>query len=194
MPEHGCKVCRVLAERGMERYEQRLIEQWKADRPQRKGYRQLATWLNALILRREMERAGLSTLGDEAASKYERLTADDSAIAAEVRDALQNSGIDVESLENDFVSYGVVRTHLKECLDQERPEEESTEWEPEAIEIARSRAEQKTREAVRALVNKERLSTGGDVSVHVSVELECERCHSRVPVERALRRGYICNE
>lgn len=193
MSEYGCKVCRVLDERGMGRYEDRLVEQWQADPPKRKGYRQLATWFNVLMLRREMERAGLSTLGDEAESKYERLTADDSAIAAEVRDGLRNNGIDVDSLESDFVSYGVIGTHLKECLEQER-ETTSTEWEPEAIEIARSHAEGKVSEAVRSLLNKERLLSEGDVSVRVSVELECEECHTRIPAERALRRGYICDE
>lgn len=193
MSEYRCKVCRVLDERGMERYEDRLVEQWQADPPTRKGYRQLATWLNVLMLRREMERAGLSTLGDEAASKYERLTAEESSIAAEVRDGLRNSGIDIESLERDFVSYGVIRTHLKECLGAER-ETTSTEWEPEAIEISRSHAEGKVEEAIRSLRNKGSLASEGDVTVHVSVELECEACHAKVPAERAVRRGYICEE
>lgn len=193
MTEYGCKVCRVLDERGMGRYEHRLVDHWQADRPQRKGYRQLATWLNVLMLRREMDRAGLSTLGDEAASKYDRLSADDSAVAAEVSDGLRNSGIDVEALQNDFVSYGVVRTHLKECLGEDH-EPTTSNWESDAIEIAQSHAEQKATEAVRALVNKDKLESGGDVSVHVSVEVECDACHARVPAARALRRGYICDE
>jgi hypothetical protein len=65
MSEYGCKVCRVLDEYGMERYEEQLLEQWQADPPNRKGYRQLAEWFNTLMLRREMDRAGLSTLGGE---------------------------------------------------------------------------------------------------------------------------------
>ncbi|MFC7157143.1 rod-determining factor RdfA [Halomarina halobia] len=193
MAEHGCKVCRVLDERGMERYERRIVEQWRADRPRRKGYRQLATWLNVLMLRREMDRAGLPTLGEEPASKYDRLTADDTAVAAEVRDRLRDGGVDVDSLERDFVSYGVVRTHLKGCLELDR-ERESTEWEPRAIEITRSHAERKAEEAVRSLVNKGEIAAEGDVTVHVSVELECEECHARVPAERAIRRGYVCAE
>jgi len=73
MSEYGCKVCRVLDEYDMERYEEQLLEQWQADSSQRKGYRKLSEWFNTLMLRREMDRAGLSTLGDEAESKYERL-------------------------------------------------------------------------------------------------------------------------
>jgi len=77
MDEHGCKVCRVLDERNMERYGSQLVERWQDDRPQRMGYRKLARWLNVTILRREMDRAGLSTLGNEATSKYERLRGDE---------------------------------------------------------------------------------------------------------------------
>ena len=193
MTEYGCKVCRVLDEREMSRYEQQLVDQWQAATPQRKGYRQLSTWLNQLMLRREMDRAGLSTLGDEAESKYERLTADDLTVAAEVRDDLANSGIDIDALENDFVSYGVIRTHLQDCLSAEREQGTPTDWEQESIDIAQSQAEQKAAEAVRALVNKGRLTAGGDVTVHVSVEVECEACHVRVPASRAIRRGYICD-
>lgn len=190
MGEYGCKVCRVLDERDMQRYEDRLVEQWTADSPNRKGYRQLAEWLNTMILRREMDRAGLSTLGNEPESKYERLQEGDETVAAEVRSDLRNEGIDVDRLDADFVSYGVVRTHLKECLDVDR-DVESTDWEGDAIEYTREHASGKLEDAVRSLLNKGELSACGEVEVHVSFEVECEGCHTRVPIDRALRRGYV---
>ncbi|WP_222912847.1 rod-determining factor RdfA [Natrinema sp. SYSU A 869] len=190
MSEYGCKVCRVLDEYGMERYEERLLEQWQADPSQRKGYRQLAEWFNTLMLRREMDRAGLSTLGDEAESKYERLQSDE-AVAAEVATELENAGIPIETLRDDFVSYGVIRTHLKECLESDI-DLSSGDWEQNAIEISRDHASTKIEEAVRSLRNKGRLTAGGDVSVSVTVELECENCHARVPSDRAIRREYVC--
>lgn len=193
MSEYGCKVCRVLDERGMNRYENRLVDQWQASSPNRKGYRQLAEWLNTMMLRREMDRAGLSTLGNEAESKYQRLNDGDETVAAEVRNDLCNEGIDVDSLDSDFVSYGVVRTHLKECLHLEL-DVQSTDWEEEAIEYTHKHASKKLEETVRSLLNKERLAACGDVEVHVSFEVECEGCHTRVPIDRAIRRGYITHE
>lgn len=193
MSEYGCKVCRVLDERNMGRYEDRLVDQWTADPPNRKGYRQLAEWLNTMMLRREMDRAGLSTLGNEPESKYERLRGGDETVAAEVRRDLRNEGIDVDRLDADFVSYGVVRTHLRECLDLDRTVE-STDWEADAIEYTREHASSKLEDAVRSLLNKGDLAACGDVEVHVSFEVECDECHTRVPVERALRRGYISQE
>jgi hypothetical protein len=190
--EYGCKVCRVLDERGLQQYDDRLLAEWRGEDGQRKGYRQLARWLNVTLLRREMDTAGLSTLGGEADSKYERLRSDD-ASAAEVAGVLEREGIDVEGLRRDFVSYGVVRTHLTDCLEATYEPPASTDWERDAIDIARDHATEKITEAVTSLVNKGELAVGSTgPTVHVDVELECEDCRTRVPLRRALRRGTVC--
>ncbi len=190
MSDYGCKVCRLLADYGMERYEAQLLDQWQAEDSGRMGYRQLAEWFNTLMLRREMDRAGLSTLGDEAASKYERLQAD-GAVADEVATELESAGVPIADLRSDFVSYGVIRTHLKECLGAD-VDLESSDWEREAIEISRDHAASKVREAVSSLRTKGKLAAGGDVEVSVTVELECDSCHVQVPATRAIRREYVC--
>lgn len=190
MGKYGCKVCRVLDERDLDDYDERMLSAWR-EGPDRKGYRELARWLNVTLLRREMDEVGLSTLGGEADSKYERLQKDD-ARAAEMANVLEREGVDIAGLESDFVSYGVVRTHLRDCLDAEYEPGESTDWEGDAIDIARERATEKINEAVRSMVNKDTLETN-DVAVHLTVELECESCQTRVPLHRALRRGNVCN-
>lgn len=186
---YSCKVCRVLDERDLDHYDERLLSEWRGD--ERKGYRQLSRWLNVTLLRREMDRAGLSTLGNEAESKYERLT-EGGATADEVTDILQREGIAIEKLRNDFVSYGVIRTHITDCLGAEYEPRESTDWERDAIEIARSHAHDKIESAVKSMLNKEKLSATGDVTINLDVELECEECQTRVPLRRAQRRGTIC--
>jgi len=173
----------------MERYEQRLVAQWKGEEGQRKGYRQLADWFNVTVLRREMDKAGISTLGDEAESKYERLQ-DGDTVAEEVRTVLRREGVPIEDVESDFVSYGVIRTHLTECLG-ETYETEANDWEREAIKRATSHAEGKISEAVQAAISNGKLDAVGDVSVNVSVDLQCEETHVSVPVKQALRRGYV---
>lgn len=190
--EAGCKVCRILAERDLDHYDDRLLAEWKGEDGRRKGYRSLAHWLNVTLLRREMDRAGLPTLGDEAESKYERLRGDD-ASASEVANMLEREGIDVDGLRSDFVSYGVIRTHIKDCLGAEYETEEAKDWERESIDIARNHAAGKIRDAVRSLRRKETLSGGESVAVHLDVEIECEDCQTRVPLRRALRRGRVCN-
>lgn len=186
----GCKVCRVLAKYDVEYYNDRLIDQWTAPKPERKGYRQLADWLNSNLLRQEMDNVGMSTLAGEVESKYERLQGN-STTTIELEQHLASEGVRINELTDDFVSYGVVRRHLKECLEASR-EETISEWEETSIEISTSQAENKVSEAVRSLLNKEKIKSSENVSVHLTVELECEECHTRIPIDRALRRGYLC--
>lgn len=189
--DHGCKVCRVLDEHGLADLNSRLVAQWKGDDVERKGYRKLATWLNVMLLRQAMDRAGIPTLGDEARSKYMRLQGKDGTTASEVREVLASEGIGIEQLERDFVSYGVIRTHLTECLEAEREQTEG-EWELRAIEITREHSRNKVLNSVQSLLNKNRLQTGEEIDVHVDIRIECEECHTRMPLDRALRRGEVC--
>lgn len=187
----GCKVCSVLEKYDCEYYDERLVEQWTAPASERKGYRQLARWLNINLLRQVMDRAGLSTMAGDVEPKYEHLQ-EDSPEAAELRAHLANEGIPIDELTADFVSYGVVRRHLKECLDAERASE-SSNWESDAISIAEDHAQTKIEEAVRSLINKGHVELTTETTVHVTAEIECENCHARIPVDRALRRGYVCS-
>jgi hypothetical protein len=139
-----------------------------------------------------MDKAGLPTLGGEAASKYERLR-DDDRDGAEVERMLRREGVGIDALDDDFVSYGVMRTHLLECLDAEyEPAESASDWEAESIRIARDHSEEKIADAVRSLVNKEEIAVGGDVSVRIDAEIECGECEVRAPLRRVRRRGYVC--
>lgn len=194
MTEGSCKLCRVLSEWDVERYEDRLLRDWQGKNGPRKGYRTLAREINVMLLRREMDRAGVTTLANEASSKYDRLTGEDETIARETRRLLRNEGVPIESLTSDFVSYGTVRTHLTSCLDAEYdPPDSSGRWTTESIDIATENAQQKIEEAVNALVNRDELHVGGDVSVGLDVTLTCSVCDARVDVDRAIRRGYVCS-
>lgn len=194
MTEGSCKLCRVLSEWDMERYEDRLLRDWRGENGARKGYRTLAREINVTLLRREMDRAGVTTLANEADSKYDRLTGDDETVARETRRLLRNDGIPVDSLTSDFVSYGTVRTHLTECLDAEYdPPDSSGRWTTESIDIATENAREKVEQAVSALVNRDDLRVGGEATVEFDVTLTCSACQSRVDADRAIRRGYVCS-
>lgn len=184
-------MCRVVDERGLEGYDERLLAAWRGESRSRKGYRTLARELNVTLLRREMDVVGLPTLGDEAASKYDRLRGED-ATAEEVARVLEREGIDVEALREDFVSYGVVRTHIRECLGAEYDPAPSGGWEGDAVAVARERAAGTAAEAASAAAGRGDLAAGGDLVVHVDVEVECTACRARVDLDRALRRGRVC--
>jgi DNA-binding transcriptional ArsR family regulator len=184
----------VLSEWEMEGYEPRMLEEWKGERGARKGYRTLAREIDIRLLRREMDRAGVTTLADEAESRYDRLTGDDETVARETRELLRNEGVPIDALESDFVSYATVRTHLRECLDAEYEAEPSSgRWVEESIRIAKGTAQSKVEEAVKALVNRDDLEAGGNVDVEIDVMVTCTACQSRIPIDRAIRRGAVCS-
>ena len=188
---NGCKVCRILDTWGLDSYDERLLSEWRGEDGQRKGYRQLATFLNHTLLRNEMDRAGLPTFAGEVESKYDRLQSD-GPHQSEVAMILEREGIDVERLRSDFVSYGVVRTHLTDCLEAEYDAGPSTNWEEQSIEISRAHAREKIGDAVRSLLRKGTLSGSDDIAIQLDVVIACEECAERVSLRRALREGTVC--
>ena len=193
MTDDRCKVCRTLSAWGRPWMEESLVARWRGEEGERMGYRRLARWLNATLLEQAMERAGLPTAGDEAASRYDRLVGDDEDVARGVREVLQDGGVPVDDLAADFVSYGVVRTHLLECLEAERPERDPDDWEADAVAAARKRALEQVYAAVRARFNKDRLAAGGVPDVDVAVTLTCPACGVQASAVEALNSRMLCD-
>lgn len=193
MTEDKCKLCVNLDKWELEQYDQQMLRDWQGYSGRRKGYRTLAQEFNTMLLRRQMDRAGVSTLANEATSKYERLTSDDEAVARETKEILQREGLPVDELQHSFVSYATVRTHLKDCLNAEyTPTESDGTWTTRSIEIATNQAQEKAETALKSLITDEEVAIGGDPEVDVSVMVTCTECQSRINVERAIRRGYVC--
>ena len=191
MTEHGCKVCRVLAERGLEHLNDEFVARWKGDEGERLGYRRLADWLNVTMLRAEMEIVGMPTEAGEAHSRYDRLVGDDER-AAEMRGLLKRGGVAVDDLLGDFVSYSVVRTHLGECLGAERDPAPPTDWEADRIAQLARYATEEAEAAVCSLANKGELHAGGEIETTVSVEISCANCGVAVPFAEAIERTQFC--
>ncbi|MFB6206347.1 MAG: rod-determining factor RdfA [Haloglomus sp.] len=189
-----CKVCRVLDEWELQDLEEELLARWQGDPGERMGYRTLADWLNVTLLRREMSRAGLTTVGGVAALRYEQLTGEERT-SADLEGFFRHEGVSIDDVKRDFVSYGVVRTHLKECLDADRePRESSTAaWTAESVAHTRRHAESKVKSAVQAAVNAGRLEVDGSPELTVSFELTCPACSTTVPVEEALEGDWACD-
>lgn len=193
MTEDGCKVCRSLDAHGSDWMEAELKRRWQGEDRERLGYRRCARWLNVTLLEHAMERAGMPTEGGEAASRYDRLAGDDDDVAAGVRRLLRDGGLPIDELESAFVSYGSVRTHLLDCLDAERPPEDSSDWEADAIDVARQQATERASAAVRARYNKGRLAAGGQPEVAVSISVRCPTCGTTADATEALDAGKLCS-
>lgn len=172
-----------------------LVEHWTGAAGEPMGYHALTDWFNRRLLKQVYERAGRETIGTRVESEYDALRGDDELVREEVMDDVESDGIDAEAIVEAMVSWSTMRRHLQDCLEAEKPSPPSrSNWEMESVEIARERTAEKTVAAVRSLARKGRLPDGDAADVDVQIKLSCPECPTRVPLEAALARGYVCEE
>lgn len=175
---------------GLDQY---LLTRWQGTGTREPvGYRTLADEFNRRLLRQVYEEHGRDLLDARLESDYETLTGEDDLQRAELVEYLADAGIDAERVCRDMVSWGTISTHLKECLGAEKPTPSTDgDWERRSVEIATDQAEAKAEAAVDSLASKRTLPEDVDVSVQVYVE--CTECPTRVPLDVAMQREYVCD-
>ena len=184
------KVARLLDEYNLEGLGSEMEARWTADED-RMSLRSLADYFNQEVLRSCFEDAGIDTLDGELENIYRLLTDDVSAAErTRVRRRLQRDGLDVNTVENDFVTYQAIRTYLREHRDAEyvRDNKDPIEREVENIERLRGRVDTVTSGKLKQLRERGDLSLGPFRTV-VDVKVVCEDCHSQYNVLDLLKRG-----
>lgn len=173
-----------------------LLARWKgADDRTPMGYRSLTEWFNKRLLKRVYDQHGRETLGARVDSDYEALQSDDDIASEEVAESLLLDGIDAERVRESMVSYGTMRTHLKDCLDGDKaPQNAETDWERESIEMAREVTRKKSERALSSLETKGQIDGIESSTVEVQIQISCSSCPTRVPFEVAFERGYVCEQ
>jgi hypothetical protein len=183
----ACKVGRTAGNVGVRNLDDELRERHREGA----SLRDLERFVNRRILERALENAAPAVIGDVDAI-YDALAGDDVSAGrrTEVRQRLAGAGVDVDRLLDEFVSYGTVRTHLRECLDVEtdRRTELSVEDARGTIEWARSRSNGIVERTLERLVAADEVA-GGDLSVSGTVRVTCDGCGASLPVEEFLATG-----
>lgn len=190
-PGARSKVARLIEEHGLEGLGAEMEARWTAEED-RMSLRALAAYFNQEVLRTRLEAAGITMLDGELENIY-RLLTDDDVSAAErtrVRRRLQRNGLDVDEVEDHFVTYQAIRTYLTEYRDAEyvRDDRDPIEREIENVERLRGRVETVTSGKLEQLRERGDLSLGSFRTV-VDVKVVCEDCHSQYDVLDLLDRG-----
>ena len=190
----GCKIDRVLEERGLADIE----EAFETRRSSGDSLRELEQFFNEAVLRAAMRDAGMEILDGEPSNLY-RLLTDDEVTAGKRVDAeskLRRNGVDPDTVADDFVSYQTVRTHLNDCLGV-RTTRESTFSVADARNTVHKLVSRLESVTVRSI---ERLGRDGTVSiaapsVTVSVRVACSECNDEYTFATLLDRGSCsCTE
>ncbi|AFK21281.2 hypothetical protein E6P09_17055 (plasmid) [Haloferax mediterranei ATCC 33500] len=181
------KVGRLIESYGLDGLGEELEERWTADEDS-DSLRTLADVFNNELLKVAAIDAGLDLLNGEVETLYDALT-EDAATGAErtrARGRLERAGIDVDSLQQDFVSHQAIHTYLTSYrgASKERKRSDPTE----RVQRLRGRLAAVTESALDSTANRGDLVVGSP-EVLVDVQVFCADCGSQYGFDELVERG-----
>ena len=185
--EPCCKVTQVAEAYHISDIDTKLLQQ----REQGASLRELAAFFNKRILSEALNRATQEVVGD-ADTIYQVLMDDDTdrARQAELRSKLARYNVDIDEVQQDFVSHQTVRNHLNGCrkIDTGRESTFDLEAGRKTIEWAQARSEGVIRETIERLRNAGEVADTG-TEVTQSVRVACAACGQSYRIEEFLAQG-----
>jgi hypothetical protein len=185
------KVNRLIDEYDLQGMGAELEQLWTADED-RRSLRDLATHFNQHLLNHALDAADIQQLDGELENTYRLLTDDEvsSTELTRVRRRLEREGIDVDSLQDDFVTYQAIRTYLTKHRDAEYTPSETDPIERQKTNIRklRGRVISVTENQLKQLRNGDEL-TIGEFRVLGDIQIVCEDCNTQLDVLELLDRG-----
>jgi len=191
------KVARLLDRHGLDGLGDELERRWTADGPDRLSLRDCAALFNERLLAATLRAAGLNALQRDVETTYEQLTGEDvtAGVRTETRNRLAREGVDVETLERDFVTYQAVRSYLTEYRDAsyEGPSDaEKIQSDIEHIQRLLARTLSVTEDRIEGLRRTGRLEIDA-FEVLLDAQVLCQDCGSQYAVTELLEaRGCDC--
>jgi len=192
------KVARLIDAYGLAETGDTLEQQWTATED-RSSLRELADYFNRELLRTAIESAGATPLEGEVENLYHLLTDDDvtSGVREQTRNRLNQQGVDVDKIEDDFVTYQSIRTYLKKYRDANPPDmstspEDRINRKRSTVQRLTTRLADVTEQSLRDLVNASAI-TLGEFDIIVTVRVHCTSCGTQQSVSDLLSdRGCEC--
>jgi hypothetical protein len=166
-----CKVSRKATEYGFADLYRRLPNLWLGQGREEHSLRELQEKINVNILRSAIESAGNETVVGEVESKYDVLTSDKYTAGekTEVKNHLLSKGVDVEKVQEDFISHQSVANHFYNCLDKKKGR--STSDESDDVGNVRS-LKRMARDRLEQMVEKHRKAGNLDLSNEYRIETD----------------------
>jgi len=188
------KVARLIDEYGLDGVGDELEQQWTR-RNERKSVRELVDEFNLYLLRSVLVDTEASLLAGEVENLHRLLTDDDVSRGSrsQARDQLSRHDVDVDQLQDDFVSRQAIHTYLTKYRNA-TPPDSSTDTETQrsqglaTVQRLKTRLESVTNSVLTSL-SKEGGLTLGDPSVVVTVRIHCADCGAQCTVRELFQSG-----
>ncbi|NHX37465.1 MULTISPECIES: rod-determining factor RdfA [Halolamina] len=191
-PGRRGKVEQLIEKHDLEGIGDRLERRWTANGEERKSLRDLADEFNRELLRVAMIDAEMQPLDGAVENVYRLLTDDDVSTADRKRAQrrLDREDVDVDQLQQEFVTYQAIRTYLREHRGASYSGEtrDRTESEKEHIQRLRGRVQSVTNSKLAQLQRNGDIDLGSFRTL-VEVNVLCEDCGTQYAVETLLDNG-----
>lgn len=191
-PNTRYKVGRVLAEYDLLALHEELPDRWLGESGDPTSLRDLADLINVALVSRTMEEAGEDPLEGEAENVYRLLTDDEvsTGVQTQQRNRLERAGVDVDTLEDDFVTHQAVYTYLTKGLgiSKETDQREPIEKHEERIQRLRSRTTAVVENSLSELEGCGEIA-GGEFDAIVDIQVYCGACNTQAPLADFLEAG-----
>lgn len=185
------KVAELIKQYEMEGVGMTLETRWTREED-RWSLRDLAGWFNQQLLKQAMEDAGVTPVDGEVSNNYRLLTDDNISEGdrIQLRRKLEQAGVDVDTLLDDFVTYQAIRTYLKEVRNAtyDRTKKSSVDSVQQRIDRLVGRTTSVTEGQLKQLQAASNFAVGS-IRVLVDVQVYCEECNSQYEVAELLERG-----
>jgi len=188
------KVERLIGTYELEGMPSELEDRWTGDGVDRMSLRDLADFFNRALLAAAVESAGGQAIAGEIDNLYRLLRADDVSPGARAQATakLSRMGVEVDSLQREFVTHQAVHTYLTKHRGVSAPTttdtpEEAIESRRQTLQRLRNRLLVVTEGTLKSLRGAGHL-TLGSFDVIVSVHVHCADCGSTLALDELLAR------
>ncbi|MGZ0747280.1 MULTISPECIES: rod-determining factor RdfA [unclassified Haloparvum] len=187
------KVGKVIAKYDLTAFHEELPDRWLGKGREAQSLRELADDLNVELLRAAMKSANIEPLDGEVQNTYRLLTGEEvsSGMRTAKRNELEREGIDVDSVEGDFVTHQAIYTYLTEVLDVSKEEQDDldpVEKHSDRINRLRSRTEAVSADSIESLMNNDAIEVG-EPEVSVTIQVYCQECRRQYTLSTLLSQG-----
>ena len=196
-PDEQYKVGRVLKKYDLLELHSQLPGRWLGEYGEATSLRSLAEQINIAVLAQAMRDADKEPLDGETENAYRLLTDDDvnTGVRTQQRNRLQRIGIDVETLEQDFVTHQAVHSYLTEGLgiSKEVDSGDPIDTHQKRIQRLRSRTTAVIQNSLSELKDGDDISDG-EFDVIVDMQVYCRKCDTQADIFDILREtGCDCD-
>lgn len=190
-PACSCKVGKLTKKYDLTDKNENLVARWTGEQGDKESIRKITDEFNQKLLHTKMHAAGMEIIEGRVENLY-RLLIDENrldAVQIQARSHLDNGGVNVDRLEDHFISHQTMYRHLKNCLNAKKePNILATEKELKRIHSIQNRAEVVVDNSIARLRDGGKLDLD-EFEVLINFRATCEDCGTLYDVTDLLDNG-----